>query len=54
MNAHDQRFPPGGDEARVRDLIAYFEAQTDEEAVAEHEGLEAFDDAKTGIVDDSE
>lgn len=31
------RFPEGWDEARVRDVIEYYENQTEEEAVAEHE-----------------
>lgn len=30
-------FPKGWDEARVRELLAYYEAQTEEEAVAEDE-----------------
>jgi hypothetical protein len=32
------KFPPGWDEKRVRDVIEYYSSQTDEEAVAEHEG----------------
>jgi hypothetical protein len=31
------QFPPGWDEARVRDVIEYYENQTEEEAVAEDE-----------------
>ncbi|MGH8949824.1 MAG: hypothetical protein ACRDX9_00215, partial [Acidimicrobiia bacterium] len=31
------RFPPGWDEARVQRLLDHYEAQTDEEAVAEDE-----------------
>jgi len=31
------QFPPGWDEARVRDVIEYYEKQTEEEAVAEDE-----------------
>jgi len=31
------QFPPGWDEARVRDVIEYYENQTEEEAVAEFE-----------------
>lgn len=31
------RFPPGWDEARVKDVIAHYKAQTEEEAVAEDE-----------------
>ena len=31
------KFPPGWDEARVKDVIAHYESQTEEEAVAEDE-----------------
>lgn len=31
------QFPPGWDEARVQRVLAHYEAQTDEEAVAEDE-----------------
>jgi hypothetical protein len=31
------QFPPGWDEARVRDVIDYYENQTEDEAVAEDE-----------------
>ena len=31
------RFPPGWDEARVQRVLDHYEAQTDEEAVAEDE-----------------
>jgi len=31
------QFPPGWDEERVRDVVDYYEHQTDEEAAAEHE-----------------
>ena len=31
------QFPPGWDEARVRDVIEHYENQTEEEAVAEDE-----------------
>jgi len=31
------RFPPGWDEQRVQQVLAHYEAQTDEEAVAEDE-----------------
>ncbi len=31
------RFPPGGDEERVRRVLEHYESQTDEEAVAEDE-----------------
>lgn len=33
----DQAFPQGWDEKKVKDVIAYYEQQTDEEAVAEDE-----------------
>jgi hypothetical protein len=32
-----QEFPPGWDEARVRKVIAHYENQTEDEAVAEDE-----------------
>ncbi len=31
------KFPPGWDEARVKNVIAHYEAQSEEEAVAEDE-----------------
>jgi hypothetical protein len=31
------KFPPGWDENRIREVIEYYENQTDEEAFAEHE-----------------
>ena len=30
-------YPPGWDQARVRDVLDYYEHQTDEEAAADHE-----------------
>lgn len=36
------KFPPGWDEERVQRVIAYYEEQTEEEAVAEDEA--AFED----------
>lgn len=30
-------FPPGWDEQRVREVLDFYERQTDEEAAAEHE-----------------
>ena len=30
-------FPAGWDEKRIREVVDYYEAQTDEEAAAEHE-----------------
>ncbi|MCI0376622.1 MAG: hypothetical protein L0215_03355 [Gemmataceae bacterium] len=35
--ASRQKFPPGWDEARVRKVLAHYENQTEEEAVAEDE-----------------
>ena len=32
------KFPPGWDEERVRRVLEHYEAQTEEEAVAEDEG----------------
>jgi hypothetical protein len=37
------KFPPGWDEKRVRDVLDYYERQTDEEAFAEDEA--AFESA---------
>jgi hypothetical protein len=33
----EQKFPPGWDEARVREVIAHYESQTDDEQFAEIE-----------------
>ncbi len=33
----ENRFPPGWDEERVRDVLEHYESQTEEEAVAEDE-----------------
>lgn len=33
----ENRFPPGWDAQRVRDLAEYYDRQTDEEAAAEHD-----------------
>src|ERR1700726_4317404 len=43
-------FPPGWDERRVRELIAHYEGQTEEEAVAEDE--EAFERQSTSMVEE--
>jgi len=32
-----QEFPPGWNEKRVQDVIAYYDRQTEDEALAEHE-----------------
>ncbi|HUP43217.1 MAG TPA: hypothetical protein VM599_08415 [Thermoanaerobaculia bacterium] len=38
MKRHDlNEYPSGWDQARVRDVLDYYERQTDEEAAAEHE-----------------
>ena len=42
------RFPPGWDEARVRDLIEHSESQTEDEAVAEDEA--AFEDKSQTVM----
>lgn len=33
----ENEFPAGWDEARIQELLDYYEGQTDEEAAAEHE-----------------
>ena len=42
-------FPPGWDEERVRKVIAHYEKQSEEEAVAEDEA--AFGDPKQTVVE---
>ncbi len=42
-------FPPGWDEQRVRALIAHYENQSEEEAVAEDEA--AFEHADTSMIE---
>ena len=42
----ENRFPPGWDEQRVREVLHHYEAQTDEEALAEDEA--SFEDAPAG------
>jgi hypothetical protein len=37
MKKRTSQFPPGWDEQRVREVLDYYENQTDEEAAAEHE-----------------
>lgn len=41
-------FPPGWDEARVRNVIAHYEQQTEDEAVAEDEA--AFQDESSTLM----
>jgi hypothetical protein len=39
----ESKFPPGWDESRVRKVLAHYEEQTEDEAVAEDEA--AFEDS---------
>lgn len=43
------RFPPGWDETRVRELISYYENQSEADAVAEDEA--AFAHATTSMIE---
>lgn len=43
------RFPPGWDEERVRKVLAHYEQQTEEEAVAEDEA--AFEDPTQTVIE---
>ena len=43
------RFPPGWDEARVREVLAHYEEQTEDEAVAEDEA--AFEEATQTVME---
>jgi hypothetical protein len=43
------RFPPGWDEDRVREVLAHYEEQTEEEAVAEDEA--AFEDGTHTVME---
>ena len=43
------KFPPGWNEERVRMVLAHYEEQTDEEAVAEDEA--AFEGAKETVME---
>ncbi|MFQ5657437.1 MAG: hypothetical protein ACE5G5_07860 [Candidatus Methylomirabilales bacterium] len=49
MNEKGNRFPPGWDEERVRRVIAHYEQQSEEEAVAEDEA--AFEDATQTVME---
>jgi hypothetical protein len=42
------KFPPGWDEKRVREVLAHYEEQTEEEAVAEDEA--AFEDPSQTVM----
>jgi hypothetical protein len=43
------RFPPGWDEERVRKVLAHYEQQTEDEAVAEDEA--AFEDSTRTVME---
>lgn len=43
------RFPPGWDEERVRKVLAHYEGQTEDEAVAEDEA--AFEDQSQTVME---
>ena len=43
------KYPPGWDEARVREVLAHYEEQTEEEAVAEDEA--AFEDQTQTVME---
>jgi hypothetical protein len=43
------RFPPGWDEERVRKVLAHYEEQTEDEAVAEDEA--AFEDSTQTVIE---
>ena len=47
--SHESKFPPGWNEERVRLLLAHYEEQSEEEAVAEDEA--AFADAESTVVE---
>ena len=42
----ESQFPPGWDEERVRSVLEYYESQTEDEAVAEHEAAYEDPDAR--------
>jgi hypothetical protein len=48
MMEQNRKYPPGWDEDRVRRVIAHYERQTEEEAVAEDEA--AFEDETLAVV----
>ncbi len=43
------KFPPGWDEARVREVLAHYETQSEKEAVAEDEA--AYEDLKQTVME---
>jgi hypothetical protein len=48
MKTKSDKFPPGWDEERVRTVLAHYEAQTEEEAVAEDEA--AYEDTSQTFI----
>lgn len=44
-----ERFPPGWDEERVRKVLAHYEEQTEDEAVAQDEA--AFEDSTQTVME---
>lgn len=48
MSGTSNRFPPGWDEARVQAVIAHYDAQTEDEALAEDEA--AFEDTSQTVM----
>jgi hypothetical protein len=44
MSERESRFPPGWDEARVREVLAHYEGQTEDEQFAEIEAAREADD----------
>ena len=48
MSDDSTRFPPGWDEARVRDVLDHYESQTEDEALAEDEA--AFEDSSQTVM----
>ncbi len=48
MSSATNRFPPGWDEERVQRVIAHYEAQTEDEALAEDEA--AFEDTSHTVM----
>jgi hypothetical protein len=46
----EQRFPPGWDEERVRRVLAHYENQTEDEAVAEDEAAFEQEDQTVMVV----
>ena len=49
MSNKQSKFPPGWDEERVRRVLAHYEQQSEEEAVAEDEA--AFEDSTQTVME---